>query len=48
MKRFSARLPGTPGAEVLEMAFDEVVLLANDPSHLERGRIRFAVQGGRR
>jgi len=48
MKRFSARLPASPGAEVLEMGFDEVVLLANDPSHLERGLIRFAVQGGRR
>src|SRR5262245_18428594 len=48
MKRFSARLPGAPGVEVLEMGFDEVVLLANDPSHLERGLIRFAVQGGRR
>jgi hypothetical protein len=48
MKRFSAPLPGTPGAEVLEMGFDEVVLLANDPSHLERGLIRFAVHGGRR
>jgi hypothetical protein len=29
------------------MAFDEVVLLANDPDHLERGFIRFEVQGGR-
>ena len=38
----------TPGAEVLEMGFDEVVLLANDPSHLERGLLRFEVQGGRR
>ncbi|HMF98507.1 MAG TPA: baseplate J/gp47 family protein [Vicinamibacterales bacterium] len=48
MKRFSAPLPGVPGAEVIEMGFDEVVLVANDPSHLERGLIRFAVQGGRR
>jgi hypothetical protein len=47
MKRFSAPQPGVPGAEVLEMAFDEVVLLANDPDHLERGFIRFEVQGGR-
>jgi hypothetical protein len=37
-----------PGAEVLEMGFDEVLLLANDPNHLERGSIRFDVQGGRR
>ncbi len=47
MKRFSAPLPGIAGAEVLEMAFDEVVLLANDPDHLERGLIRFDVLGGR-
>jgi predicted phage baseplate assembly protein len=48
MKRFAAPLPAVPGAEVLEMGFDEVVLLANDPDHLERGLIRFVVQGGRR
>lgn len=48
MKRFSAPLPGRPGAEVLEIGFDEVVLLANDPDHLERGLIRFDIQGGRR
>jgi hypothetical protein len=47
MKRFSAPLPGVTGAEVLEIGFDEVVLLANDPDHLERGLIRFEVQGGR-
>ncbi|WP_166359393.1 baseplate J/gp47 family protein [Pseudomonas akapageensis] len=48
IKRFSAPQPGVPGAELLEMGFDEVVLLANDPDHLERGLIRFDVQGGRR
>jgi hypothetical protein len=37
-----------PGAEVLAIGFDEVVLLANDPDHLERGLIRFVIQGGRR
>ncbi len=47
MKRFNAPTPGVPGLEVLEMRFDEVVLLSNDPSHLERGLIRFDVQGGR-
>ncbi len=47
MKRFNAPTPGVPGLEVLEMGFDEVVLLSNDPSHLERGLIRFDVQGGR-
>lgn len=47
MKRFNAPTPGVPGLEVLEMGFDEVVLLSNDPDHLERGLIRFDVQGGR-
>ena len=47
MRRFSAPQPGVPGTEVLELAFDEVLLLANDPDHLERGLIRFEVQGGR-
>ncbi|MFH0344329.1 MAG: baseplate J/gp47 family protein [Chromatiales bacterium] len=47
MKRFNASTPGVPNSEVLEIGFDEVVLLANDPDHLERGLIRFDVQGGR-
>jgi predicted phage baseplate assembly protein len=47
MKRFNAPTLGVPGTEVLEMGFDEVVLLSNDPDHLERGLIRFEVQGGR-
>ncbi len=48
MKRFSAPQAGVPGAEALEISFDEVVLLNNDPDHLEHGLIRFEVQGGRR
>ena len=47
MKRFNAPTPGAPNVEVLEMGFDEVVLLANDPDHLERGLIRFEIRGGR-
>lgn len=47
MKRFSAPTPGLPGAEVLEMGLDEVVLCANDPSHLERGLVRLDIRGGR-
>ena len=35
MKRFASPLPARPGIEQIEMAFDEVVLLANDPVHLE-------------
>jgi len=47
MKRFDAPTLGGSGTEILEMAFDEVVLCANDPDHLERGLIRFEVVGGR-
>ena len=47
LKRFDAPTPGVPGTEVLEMGFDEVVLCANDPDHLERGLVRIDVQGGR-
>jgi hypothetical protein len=32
----------------LEVAADEVIEVANDPSHLERGRIAFEILGGRR
>lgn len=48
MKRFTSPLPARPGTEKLELAADEVLLVANDPDHLERGLIRFDVQGGRR
>ena len=47
MKRFNAPTPGVPNPEVLEMGFDEVVLVANDPDHFERGFVRFEIQGGR-
>jgi hypothetical protein len=47
MKRFDAPTPGVADAAVLEVGFDEVVLLANDPDHLERGLIRFDIRGGR-
>lgn len=47
MQRFNAPTPGAPALEVLEMAPDEVVQLANDPDHLERGILRFELQGGR-
>jgi hypothetical protein len=47
MKRFNDARPGVFGRESLPMGFDEVVLCANDPDHLERGRILFEVQGGR-
>jgi hypothetical protein len=47
MKRFNDARPSVPGLEILPIGFDEVVLCANDPDHLERGRILFEVQGGR-
>lgn len=47
MKRFTSPEPGMPTPEVLEVGFDEVVLVANDPDHLERGLVRIDVQGGR-
>jgi hypothetical protein len=47
MKRFDQATPGLPGTDTLEMAFDEVLLLANDPDHLQRGRLRVSVRGGR-
>ena len=47
MKRFNAPTPGVPNLEQLEMGADEVVLLANEPDHLERGLIRFDIRGGR-
>jgi hypothetical protein len=47
MQRFDAPTPGVADADVLEVGFDEVVLLANDPDHLERGLIRFEISGGR-
>ncbi|MES2717458.1 MAG: baseplate J/gp47 family protein [Pseudomonadota bacterium] len=47
MQRFSAAQPGLPGAALLEINTDEVLLLANDPDHLERGRLHLDIQGGR-
>ena len=47
MKRFTSPLPAVANIAQLEMGFDEIVLLANDPDHLERGLIRFEIRGGR-
>ncbi|HKP98441.1 MAG TPA: baseplate J/gp47 family protein [Fibrobacteria bacterium] len=41
------RLPGS-GAEALAVGPDEIIRVANDPDHLERGRITFEIVGGRR
>ena len=47
MRRLNVPSPPVASPEVLEMAFDEVVLAANDPDHFERGFVRFTVLGGR-
>ena len=47
MKRRNNPAPASLNVEQLTMAFDEIVLVQNDPDHLERGSIRFVLQGGR-
>jgi hypothetical protein len=46
MKRRNDPLPATDVAQ-LATDFDEIVLVQNDPDHMERGSIRFDLQGGR-
>jgi hypothetical protein len=48
MERFNEPTPGTPQPEVMEMAFDEIAQVLNDVDHLEKGRIVFELEGGRR
>jgi len=47
MQRFNQPTPGTPDPEVLEVAFDEIFEVHNDPDHLELGSIDFDLKGGR-
>ena len=47
MKRRNDPAAALLDVEQLTMAFDEIVLVQNDPDHLERGSIRFTLQGGR-
>ena len=47
MKRYDAPTPGTPDAGGLEVRFDEIVLVENDPDHMERGTISFDAVSGR-
>ncbi|MGD6978872.1 MULTISPECIES: putative baseplate assembly protein [Citricoccus] len=46
MRRRDSAAPSA--AEILETAFDEIILVRNDPDHLERGSITFDLCGGRR
>ena len=45
MKRWNETTPETEG--VLEIQANEIVRVKNDPDHMERGFIRFDLQGGR-
>ena len=47
MTRFDAVTAGDPQAPKIEMDFDEIALVMNDPDHMERGRIEFVLNGGR-
>ncbi|NIR30207.1 MAG: hypothetical protein GWN84_13030 [Gammaproteobacteria bacterium] len=47
MQRFNEPTPGTPNPAVLEVAFDEIFEVHNDPDHLELGFIDFDLKGGR-
>ncbi|HEV7389315.1 MAG TPA: hypothetical protein VGN73_11950 [Gemmatimonadaceae bacterium] len=46
MRRWNG--PGTVSDEVTNVAFNEILQVANDPDHQELGFIDFVVQGGRR
>ena len=45
MKRWDAATPGT--AEKIALRANEIILVENDPDQMERGSIRFDLQGGR-
>jgi hypothetical protein len=47
MRRFDTATAGDPQAERIEMAFDEIALVLNDPDQMERGSITFDLKGGR-
>lgn len=46
LKRWHEATPGVP-AEKVSVQAQEIIQVKNDPDHLERGRIRFEMQGGR-
>ena len=47
MARFDARTPGDPRRERLDVRFDEIVLVRNDPDHRELGTLELDLVGGR-
>ena len=47
MRRYDTATAGDPLAEKLDLAFDEIALVRNDPDHMERGQITFDLRGGR-
>jgi predicted phage baseplate assembly protein len=47
IRRFDAVTPGAAAGEVLDVRFDEIVLVRNDPDQRELGTIDLALDGGR-
>ncbi|HEY8613612.1 MAG TPA: baseplate J/gp47 family protein, partial [Roseomonas sp.] len=47
LRRYDAATPGMPEADMLEIAPDEIILVRNDPDHMERGGIVLTLSGGR-
>jgi hypothetical protein len=47
MRRFNEATPGPAYPELIEVGADEVIQVRNDPDHIERGSLRFDLQGGR-
>jgi hypothetical protein len=45
MKRFNN--PAPPSEETIELAFNEIVQVLDDPDHMEKGFIDFEIKGGR-
>lgn len=48
MRRFATAWFADPPPETLEVAFDEIVLVENDPDAMERGSVTLILDGGRR
>lgn len=47
MHRFHDAAPAVAAPPILEVAFDEIIEVRNDPDHQELGAIHFDIQGGR-
>lgn len=47
MWRWNEGTPGSPDSGIIEVQENEIILVKNDPDHMEKGKITFDVQGGR-